>query len=259
MWIAAAGLAAIVVGMVVWWLRRGPVSGDAGGLFEVERTWGWERRLTPEAEAAFMEGLRAYHDAGYTVRLMGEQGLLATYDPPRLISLRLLADAFAALGDAAMHDPHGTVAALMTRFTAAERPGVLHLRPEWLAGEMDGMDRAAFTDAVRAMVCPPGASWSSDEDSGALWVVVAAGEPADEHAGEAQVVGTCQEAVTMMLDLGRVLDLYQEAREKQPGAAADDLLREVVSGVIAAGGPGLTWTRTPTAEERRVVADGLTR
>ncbi|RVX42039.1 hypothetical protein EDD27_4656 [Nonomuraea polychroma] len=255
MWIAAAGLAAIVVGMVVWWLRRGPVSGDAGGLFEVERTWDWERRLTPEAEAAFMEGLRAYHDAGNTVRLMGEQGLLTTDDPPRLISLRLLADAFTALGDAAMHDPHGTVAALMARFTAAERPGVLHLRPEWLAGEVDGMDRAAFTDAVRAMVCPPGASWSSDEDRGALWVAVAVGEPAEEQAG----VGTCQEANTMMLDLARVLDLYQEAREKQPDAAAGELLREVVSGVLAAGGPGLTWTRTPTPEERRVVADGLTR
>ncbi|WP_170223809.1 hypothetical protein, partial [Nonomuraea turkmeniaca] len=242
-WIAAAVPAAIVVGVVVWWLRRDPVGGDAGGGFEAERTWDWELSLTPEAEAAFMEGLRAYHDAGNALRLVGEHGVLTTYGPPRLISLHLLADGFAALGDAAMHDPHGTVAAMMARFAAAERPGVLHLRPEWPAGEVDGMDQAAFADAVRAIVCPPGTK--GVHDLGALRVTVT-GEQA------AGAVGTCQ-TNTMLLDLARVLDLYQEAREKQPGVAADELLREVLSGVIAAGGPGLTWVRPPTPEERRIV------
>ncbi|MGP3957716.1 hypothetical protein ACTWPT_17075 [Nonomuraea sp. 3N208] len=253
MWIAAAVLAAIVVGVVVWWLRRDAVGGEAGGVFEVERKRDWELRLTPEAEAAFLEGLRAYHDAGNALRLAGEQGVLTTDDPPRLISLHLLADGFTALGDAAMHDPHGTVATMMEQSAAAELPGVLHLRPQWLAGEVDGMDRASFADAVLALVCPPGAAGiatcSRDEAAGALQVTVLGGPPGEEPS----------QVNTMLLDLARMLDLYQEAREEQLDAAADELLREVVSGVLAAGGPGLTWVRPPTSEERRIVVDGLTR
>ncbi len=57
----------------------------------------------------------------------------------------------------------------------------------------------------------------------------------------------------MMVDLARVLDHYQEAREKRPDAAAEALLREVVPRLIADGGPGLTWTRPPTAAELRTV------
>jgi hypothetical protein len=287
-WIAVAGLAAVVVGVVAWWLRRDPVAGDAHGTFETERKWAWELSLTPETEAAFMEGLRAYHDAGNALDLAGEQGVLTAHDPPRLISLHLLAGGFAASGDAALHDPQGTVAAMMAEFAAAEQPGVLHLRGQWPDGGADGMDRAAFAAAVRDIVCPPEAegigpcSIDAGAGAGALKVVVtgaparkapprADGEPvatdpveeassgtAEEAASgtaEDAASGTCQgvAANTMLLDLGRVLDLYQEAREKQPDAAAGELLREVMPGVIAAGGPGLTWVRPPTPEERRIV------
>ncbi|TDD04158.1 hypothetical protein E1292_19535 [Nonomuraea deserti] len=187
MWIAVAVPAAIVVGMVVWWLRRDPVGGDAADQFEVERKWPWELRLTPEAQAAFMEGLRAYNDAGNRLAVVGEQGVLTTYDPPRLISLHLLADVFAARGDAALHDPQETVTALMDRLAGAERPGVLHLRPGWLSGEVDGMDRARFTEAVRDIVCGAQAegvvSRSVDETIGALQVAVL-GDPSAAQSEE---------------------------------------------------------------------------
>ncbi|MEO3804650.1 hypothetical protein [Nonomuraea sp. B1E8] len=173
--------------MVIWWLRRDAVGGDAAGQFEVERKWGWELRLTPEAQAAFMEGLRAYNDAGNRLAVAGEQGVLTTYDPPRLISLHLVADVFAARGDAALHDPQETVAALMDRLAGAERPGVLHLRPGWLSGEVDGMDPARFTEAVRDIVCGARAegvvSRSADETMGALQVAVL-GKPSAAQAGE---------------------------------------------------------------------------
>ncbi|MEO3885244.1 hypothetical protein [Nonomuraea sp. B5E05] len=173
--------------MVIWWLRRDPVGGDAAGQFEMERKWGWELRLTPEAQAAFMEGLRAYNGAGNRLAVAGEQGVLTTYDPPRLISLHLLADVFAARGDAALHDPQETVAALMDRLAGAERPGVLHLRPGWLNDEIDGMDRARFTEAVRELVCGARAegvvSRSADETTGAFQVAVL-GEPSAAQAGE---------------------------------------------------------------------------
>ncbi|WP_188194065.1 hypothetical protein [Nonomuraea sp. SYSU D8015] len=280
MWIAVAVLAAIAVGGVVWWLRRDPAGGDMDDGFGIDPAWEWASRLTPGAETAFLEGLRAYHDAGNALDLAGERGVLTAYDPPRLISLRVLADGFTALGDAAMHDPHGTVAAMMARFAAAERPGVLHLRAEWPAGEVaDGMDLAAFAAAVREIVCPPDAAgvhpWPGGDGVGALQVRVLAdraepqeetsshvnGKPVAAAAGLAtaaiddHVAETGGRANTMMLDLARILDLYLEAREKQPDAAAGALLRGVVTGVIAAGGPGLTWVRPPTAEERWTVAE----
>jgi hypothetical protein len=302
-WIAVAVLAAIVVGVVVWWLRRDAVGGDTGDAFEAERKWDWELRLTPEAETAFMEGLRAYHDAGNALDLAAEQGVLTAYAPPRLISLSLLADAFAELGDAAMHDPHDTVAAMMAGFASAERPGVLHLREEWMAGEVDGMDGAAFADAVREIVRGEGIrAWPGGDGIGALQLRVLADEaapaeaaPAEEtpsgpavteetpsgpapieetpsHLSGGPVAGgpatatieqhvavpehESRQANTMLLDLARVLDLYLETREKRPDAAAGELLREVVAGVIAAGGPGLTWVRPPTPEERGLVVAG---
>ncbi|MEQ4717080.1 hypothetical protein [Nonomuraea sp. B19D2] len=227
MWIAVAVLAAVVVGVVVWWLRRDPVGGGADDTFEMDVDLG----IPAEAEPAFMEGLRAY-----PLRAGVWRGVLMTYEPPRLISLHLLADAFAASGDAALHDPQGAVTTLVAQLAAVERPGVLHLRQDWLDGEVDGMDRARFAEAVREVVCPEGA-WSADEAVGALQVATG-------------------EANTMMLDLARLLDRYREAREKQPDATAEALLRDVAPRLIAAGGPGLTWTKPPTQNDLRVVLGG---
>jgi hypothetical protein len=229
-WIAVAVLAAIVVGAMVWWFRRDPVgrvAGDTGNTFEADMDLG----IPAEAEPAFMEGLRAY-----PLRVGGRRGVLTTYEPPRLISLHLLADAFAARRDAALHDPQGTVVALIAHLGAVERPGVLHLREDWLEGEVDGMDRAAFAEAAREAVsgeCP----WSADPAIGALQVTV-------------------RETNTMMLDLARVLELYREAREERPEATAGELLREVMPRLIATGGPGLTWTKPPTQEDLRIVLGG---
>ncbi|MFI7636453.1 hypothetical protein [Nonomuraea sp. NPDC049400] len=227
MWIAVAVLAAVVVGVVVWWLRRDPVGGGADETFEMDVDLG----IPAEAEPAFMEGLRAY-----PLRAGVWRGVLMTYEPPRLISLHRLADAFAARGDAALHDPQGAVATLVAQLAAVERPGVLHLRQDWLDGEVDGMDRARFAEAVREVVCPEGA-WSAAEAVGALQVATG-------------------EANTMMLDLARLLGLYREAREKQPDATAEALLRDVAPRLIAAGGPGLTWTKPPTQDDLRAVLGG---
>ncbi|MBF8188182.1 hypothetical protein ITP53_21105 [Nonomuraea sp. K274] len=222
MWIAVAVLAAAAVGVVAWWLRRDPA--DDG--FEVEGDLG----LGAEARPAFAEGLRACHDRGDGPRI--ERGVLTMYDPPCLVSLYLLADGFATRGDAALHDPEGTVATLMNRLATAERPGILHLRRDWLTGEVDGMDRGGFAGAVRESVCP-GGDWAGDEVLGSSYVTVSGEQPN-----------------TMMLDLARVLDRYLEAREKQPDAPARALLREVVTRMATADGPGLTWVRPPTPEER---------
>ncbi|MEV4077829.1 hypothetical protein [Nonomuraea fuscirosea] len=415
MLVAVAVLAAAVVGAVAWWLRRDPDGGEGFAGLETEPRWGWELSLAPDARAAFMEGLRAHHESGGAVRVDGERGVLTTFDPPRLISLHLFADAFAARGDAAMHDPQGTVAELMEQIAGSERSGVLHLRAGWLEGEVDGLDAAGFLAATGEAVRP--GAWSGEAGLGALQVIVPAtrtsGEPGLSHvngtplktvttattgadlarepgtepagrtdadgatlleadgvalletsgigtetttgpgtaagtaagtgagadgvaggalragadgeagaqagtdtvagsgaddavspgseavaamaaeagaeAGTSPEAGTPEaepraeagtkarsgtgaqqgrvesgakagaagigagEPNTMMVDLARVLDRYQEAREKRPDAAAEALLREVLPRLIASGGPGLTWTRPPTAAELRTV------
>ncbi|MEU4516155.1 hypothetical protein AB0G05_42245 [Nonomuraea wenchangensis] len=248
MWIAVAVPAAIVIGILVWWLRRDrPAAPEADGGFAADR--GPERGpgLTPEADAAFVEGLGAYDATGEALRPDWERDVLAVDGtPPRLISLRLLADGFAALEEAALHDPQGAVAGLMAEYAAAERPGVLHLRAEWPEDDVDGMDRTAFAEAVRAVVCPPGAAGVEGFADGASLLVTVTVTDTDT---DTEASGRN----TLMLDLGRVLDLYAEAREKRPDATPEEVLREVVPGMLAAGGPGLTWVRPPAEQERQTV------
>ncbi|MGW7484470.1 hypothetical protein ACWGH8_38540 [Nonomuraea muscovyensis] len=275
--IALAVSAAVVVGVLVWWLRRGPRrAGAAEERAEAPAEWGWDARLAPEARIAFMEGLRACSDDTGPVRAGREQGVLTTYDPPRLISLHLLADRFAARGEEGLHDPEGTLTELIAKCAAVEQPGVLHLRTDWLTGMVDGMDQPHFAEAVRGIVCPEQATglgaWTVDERIGALRLTIApapAAEPAsaepasaepasDEPASGEPASGRVvtpgaegEEANTMMLDLARILDRYREARAEQPGATAEALLRTVVSHVIAGGGPGVTWAYPPSPRQHR--------
>ncbi|MEU6713465.1 hypothetical protein ABZ897_18435 [Nonomuraea sp. NPDC046802] len=263
MWIAVTVVAAAVIGALAWWLRRDSAGGDAGDAGGAEPRQGWELRLTTESEAAFTEGLRAYRDAGNPLDVAGEQGVLTVYEPPRLISLHLLADAFAARGNAAMHDPQGTFAALMAWCADTERPGVLHLRPGWLEDEVDGMDRTRFATAVREVV--GGGAGVCHAEVGSLQVAVTA--PVEEpspHVNGKPVAALAKDlldgavqrsrgANTMMLDLARVLDHFRDVRDKQPDAAAGELLREIVARLVASGGPGVTWVRPPTEEERQAV------
>ncbi|MGW0803899.1 hypothetical protein [Nonomuraea sp. NPDC002799] len=290
-------LTAAVLGAAVWWFRRDSAGGIGETTFDTAGTGGWGLRLSSEAEAAFMEGLRAYRDAGHPLSVAGEQGVLTVDEPPLLISLQLLADGFAARGDAAMHDPQGTVAGLMAWCADAERPGVLHLRRDWLAGEVDGMDRTRFAEAVRGIVCAGGDDHATaDDGAGSLRVTVIPTEPAptepastepaptepastepapveeaspqvngklvhgaagtlveERPGGTSRDEGGSPDANTLMLDLARVLDRYREARAERPDAAAAELLREATAHLVTAGGPGLTWVRPPTGEERQTV------
>ncbi|WP_049575909.1 hypothetical protein [Nonomuraea sp. SBT364] len=231
MWIAV-GVALAVAGVIVWSFRRGASGADEAP----EPGWDWESRLEENARVAFMEGLRACHDRAVVSE---ERGVLRLFEPPRVISLPLLADRFAARGQDGLHDPEGVVRELVEWCAATERPGVLHLSEGLPAGEADGMDGAAFGAAVRELVrpgSPAGGSWYLDEAGGCLEVVV---------PGEY--------ATTLLLDLGRVHERYRAARGERAGMPAGAVLRDVVFGLIAADGPGLTWTRPPSERHRTAV------
>ncbi|WP_180903848.1 hypothetical protein [Nonomuraea indica] len=287
--IALAVSAAAVVGVLVWWLRRAPRrAGETEGRPELPARWGWDARLAPEARIAFMEGLRACSDDTGPVRAGREQGVLATDDPPRLVSLHLLADLFAARGEEGLHDPEGTLTELIAKCAAVEQPGVLHLRTDWLAGMVDGMDQSHFAEAVRGVVGPERAAGvgtcTVDDRIGALWLTIAAApadgpvpeqpapeqpapeqpapkrpasepaeRPASGRAGEPVSEEAWGEAAnTLMLDLSRILERYREARGEQPGATAEALLRTVVPHEIAGGGSGVTWAYPPSPRQHRI-------
>lgn len=226
MWIALAA-AAVVLGVAVWWARRVFISGSFGssGSFGAEQRAGWAARLDEEAATALLEGLRAYADAGNAVDIGEQSGVLTVSEPPRLISLDLLAGRFAARGQEAMHDPQTTVSALLAGFLATEEPGVLHLRSGWTDGE-------GFAARVRAIVRSSEAAVPSGGALGVLGVTV----PGDDG----------QSGTTLLLDLARIRDQYDESRARQPGAPDEVVLRSVLTSAIANGGPGLTWTVPPT-------------
>ncbi len=234
-WIAVAGAVA-VIGVIVWSFRRNARGADDPGG---RSGWDWESRLGEDARVAFMEGVRACQDQVGPLDVDEERGLLRIVDPPRIVSLFLLADRFTARGQEGLHDPQGVLRELVTQCVATEQPGVLHLRADWLSGEVDGMDRQGFTAAVRAVVCPDGASWAADESTGCLEVTLpgASGEYAD----------------TALLDLGRVVERYEKARAERPTGAP---LRDVVAELVREAGPGLTWTRPPTERHRTTLLAG---
>ncbi|WP_336208276.1 hypothetical protein [Nonomuraea sp. LPB2021202275-12-8] len=240
-WIAVA-VAVAVIGVIVWSFRRNAPSADEpAGQPQPAWEWDWESRLGGDARVAFIEGVRACHDQVGPLTVSEEQGLLRIFEPPRLISLYLLADRFAAHGQDGLHDPEGTLRELVAQCVATEQPGVLHLRGDWLSGEVDGMDRQGFADAVREIVCPDGtaATWYADESGGCLEITVPA--TGGEHTN------------TMLLDLARVLDLYQAMRAERPGMPAGALLRDVVFRLINDGSPSLAWARPPTARHRALL------
>ncbi|MDR8410690.1 hypothetical protein MTP10_18350 [Nonomuraea sp. 3-1Str] len=253
-WIALAVSAVAVAVALTWWLRRDRSAAQSGsGGTQEAPGHAWGPVLDAEAGTAFTEGLRAFHDEADAPLLEIAQAVVVTAGPPRAISLHLMAEAFAARGEAALHDPEGTVRDLVAEHGAAEGPGVLHLRAGWLSGTADGMDGRRFAEAVREIVCaPPSAgitAWKAEDETGLLLLTVRAPAGGDT-AGDAEN--------TVMIDLARVLDRYREAREEQAGAPAEALLRAVVSHVVASGGPGLTWTRPPTAGQHEVLLSAAT-
>ncbi|WP_433511494.1 hypothetical protein ACQP2T_47985 [Nonomuraea sp. CA-143628] len=239
MWIALAA-AAVVLGVAVWWARRVAVSGSSGssGVPGAVHRAGWEARLDEEAATALLEGLRAYADAGNAVEMDGD--VLTVFRPPRLISLDLLAGRFAARGQEAMHDPQTTVGALLAGFLATEEPGVLHLRPGWTDGEGFA---ARVRAIVRSEVALPGGS-----SLGVLGVAVPVGDGLDAP-GVAVPGDDGRPGTTLLLDLARIRDQYEESRARQPGAPDEVVLRSVLTSAIANGGPGLTWTVPPTERQ----------
>lgn len=175
-----------VAGFVFWYLKiRDPLKGvDLSTKFDAEQKWPWQLTLTPEQESAFMHGLESYERGCYPMR---EEGILRVYSPMMLISLFWMTEGFAAMGEAALHDPAAAVEELLSRAADGEIDGVLYYDDEWMGEdveEIDGMDKYEFTDAIMSATHAQGvehefAGGYADEDKGFVTMGVLAKSP--EH------------------------------------------------------------------------------
>src|SRR5262249_53914582 len=116
---------------------------------------------------------------------------------------------------------------------AAESQGVLHLRKDWYASPIDGLDYLGFTRLCHDLLtCPQpyieGTQGSySDENSGCVTVNVAVSGPMS----------------TFCVDLRRVVPLVQQARAARPSEPLNDAIRPVLQGMCRGEIPGGMWTR----------------
>ncbi|GAA2381420.1 hypothetical protein [Nonomuraea africana] len=287
MWIALGVVAALVIGVVLWWRFRDPLRGEDFYKFHVERRWAWELILSEEQEQAFMAGLEAYDDER-TVFPHRDAGVLHVYDPSMLVSLFLLAERFAALGPAALSDPAGAVRHLLDQAAQAETGGVLHLDDDWMGEPVDGMDKYDFTRemgmATHAQGVDGGVGGYGDEDSGYGMLTVLTEMPqhvrrmydeAHSHASPGEIRNRLDvyKAVieepepefvagldradgeqsrftnTLMYDYGRVLAAYRMIRPHLPHAQPVDVMSAALARMLADGRPGITWSRPPSPEQ----------
>lgn len=287
MWIALGVIAALVIGVFLWWRFRDPLRGEDFYKFHVERRWAWELILNDEQEQAFMAGLEAYDDES-TVFLHREAGALRVYDPSMMVSLFLLAEQFAGLGPQALGDPAGAVRHLIENAARAETGGVLHLDDDWMAEPVDGMDKYEFTGAMmsatHAQGVDGGVGGYGDEDGGYGMLTVLVEMPrhvtrmyddAYSHADPGEIRNRLDvyKAVieepepefvagldradaersrftnTLMYDYGRVLAGYRSTRPHMPHAQPSDVMSVVMARMLSDNLPGMTWTRQPSPEQ----------
>ncbi|GAA3579716.1 hypothetical protein GCM10022419_071490 [Nonomuraea rosea] len=288
MWIALGVVAALIIGVALWWKLRDPLAGEDFYKFHVERKWAWELILTDEQEQAFMTGLEAYDDES-TVYPHREAGALRVYDPSMMVSLFLLAEQFAGMGPGALADPAGAVRHLIGRAAQAETGGVLHLDDGWMGEQVvDGMDKYDFTSqmmsATHAQGVDGGVGGYGDEDGGYGMLTVLTQEPghvramydhAHAHASSGEIrnrldvykaviqepepefVAGLESADaersrftnTLMYDYGRVLAGYRALRPQMGHAQPSDVMSAVMARMLSENRPGITWTRQPSPEQ----------
>lgn len=286
MWIVLGIVAVIVllIALVLWWLLRGP-DDELDEEFAVERKWDWEFALTEEQETALMAGLQAYHKSkDGPISVDGSSGQVMLFAPHCVISLYLLTQRFVALGPDAVSYPVSAVGRLLDEFADQEQPGVLHLRDGWFPAEgVDGMDGSAFADLVMDVLMRhndqrvTGGSWNGDsmveavvhatglslrEERDAMSAQAeharqhgASDEEAFDRARERMEADRSRHTNHLVLDLGRVLDHYSQARQAQPQTPPMDLLRGLLARMVASEVPGVLWTRPATDDERAILAD----
>lgn len=188
-----------------------------------ERKHDWEKRLTEEQEESLLAGVIAFKKAGHDLDLYHEGGKLDVYEPPMVVSLYALADAFHKQGDANK---------ILSAWAASPGEGALAFSRE---PNVATLVRHIETLLESARADIDGLEHSTaDELRGSLELGVRAG-------GATNLVA---------IDLARINDEVNRARQDNERAPFGELVRTALKAALQRDNDGVLWMRAPTADER---------
>lgn len=225
-------VAALVVLLIVVALRsRGGTQLES---LHAERRHDWEKSLNDAHEEALLRGVEAWRDRGHDLLLHHEGAKLDVLEPPMVVSLYALAEAFGR------RDARDEIAGeLLERWVAQEEPGVaLHLRREAMPAGVEklaGRARAAI-EAARADVAGIEHA-SADERRGVLELTIKADGPTN----------------TVVVDLARAAETIQRKQDDGDETPWADLANAELRGAVGRERDGVLWMRPPSAAERAMV------
>ncbi|MBI2394183.1 MAG: hypothetical protein HYV09_31725 [Deltaproteobacteria bacterium] len=226
-------VAALVVLLIVVALRsRGGTQLES---LHAERRHDWEKSLNDAHEEALLRGVEAWRDRGHDLLLHHEGAKLDVLEPPMVVSLYALAEAFGR------RDARDEIAGeLLDRWAAQEEPAAaLHLRrdalpPSATMGVEKLVSRArAAIDAARADTSGIEHA-SADDRRGVLELTVKADGPTN----------------TVVIDLGRAAETIQRKQDDGDETPWADLANAELRGAVARDAEGVLWMRPPSAAER---------
>jgi len=197
-----------------------------------ERRHDWEKLLTEKDEEKLLEGVTKYRAQNHDLILYHEGGKIDVYEPPMVVSLYALAEAFHKEGDAAK---------TLEEWTHQEVAGaVLHLSGNYT----DSGNLAQFTHDLIA---------NAQRDVVGI-----------EHVGKDEFRGVVDFGVKVdramnivAIDLGRIAAEVKRIREEDEGTALPSTIRGALRAAIARNENGALWMRPPTDEERALLSRAI--
>jgi len=206
------------------------------GELHSERSHDWEQDLSEAHEEALLRGIEAYRDHGHDLLLHHEGGKLDVLEPPMVVSLYALTDAFTRHGST-----EAAVGELLDGWARAASPAVLHLSREPQVSKLAGRVLLAIEPARAELTGVENAN--VDELRGTLEVGV-------------RVEGRSN---TIVVDLARIGDDIKRKQDEGDETPWNDLVRAGLRAAVGPDGDGALWMRAPSASERALTLKVLDR
>jgi len=184
--------------------------------------------LSEEHEEKLLEGVARYRSKNHDLILYHEGAKIDVYEPPMVVSLYALSDAFIRQGDAAK---------ILEGWTEREVPGAaMHLTPGYV-------DELNLSQVAYDMIAGAQSQVAGIEHTGR-----------DEIRGVVEFGAKVDRAMNIVsIDLGRMAIDLKRRREEDERASIPQIVRELLRLAIDRNDNGSLWMRPPTDAERALL------
>lgn len=198
------------------------------GALHAERLHDWEKGLSEAHEEALLHGVEAFRDRGHDLLLHHEGAKLDVLEPPMVVSLYALTDAFSRRGST-----ETAVGELLDEWSREPAPGAaLHLARTPEVGKIAARVQSAI-DPARAEI-------TGIENA-----------RVDELRGTLELTLRVDGAPnTLVVDLARATAEIQRKQDAGDETPWNDLVRAELRSAVMRDRDGVLWMRTPSADER---------